>query len=99
MASDFVDCIARGEIAKPITKEYHGSFDILKNNVNTLSDRLRDMLLKLDSTANNLSSSASEILASTTHQASGASEQSAAISQTTATVEQVRAITEHASTR
>ncbi len=99
MAADFVDCIARGEVPQPITGEFRGNFEILKNNLNTLSARLRDMLLKLSNSANNLSAAASEILSTTTQQASGASEQSAAISQTTSTVEEVRTISEQASAR
>jgi methyl-accepting chemotaxis protein len=99
MATVFVDSISRGEVPPPITGEFRGSFETLKNNLNTLSSRTRKMLMSLSNSANNLSSVASEILATTTQQAAGASEQSAAISQTTATVEEVRAISEQASAR
>ncbi len=99
MATVFVQSISRGEVPPPITGDFRGSFEVLKNNLNTLSGRTRNMLMSLSNSANNLSSVASEILATTTQQAAGASQQSAAISQTTVTVEEVRVISEQASAR
>lgn len=99
MASTYVERIASGEIPPPITEVYRGSFEDLKNNLNVLSARLREMLTTIGTAANNLSSAASEIQAATTQQAAGASEQSAAIAQTTTTVEEVKAITDQTSLR
>ncbi len=97
--AEYVDRIARGEIPVPITTAYKGDFDVLKNNLNRLSERLREMLTALNSAAGNLGAAAAEILSATTQQASGATEQSAAISQTTTTVQEVKAISEQSSTR
>ncbi len=99
VAANYVDRISRGEIPEQITQSYRGDFDLLKNNLNRLSRRLRDMLASISTNATNLSSAAAEILSTTTHQASGASQQSAAISETTATVQEVRTISEHASSQ
>jgi methyl-accepting chemotaxis protein len=99
MAAEYVERITLGEIPEPIVEKYNGDFELLKNNLNRLSENLRIMLLGMTESANNLISSAAEILAATTQQASGASEQSAAISQTTTTVSEVKAITEQASMR
>ena len=99
VAAEYVDRIARGEIPQPITDKYRGDFDVLKNNLNHLSDRLREMISSMSSASANLSSASAEILAATTQQAAGASEQSAAISQTTTTVGEVKTISEQASMR
>jgi len=99
MAANYVDKIAGGVVPAPITETYNGDFNALKNNLNRMSDRLREMLTGISDAANSLSSATAEILAATTQQASGASEQSAAISQTTTTVEEVKASTEQASMR
>ncbi len=99
VAAEYVDRIAKGEIPQPITDKYRGDFDVLKNNLNHLSDRLREMISGISSASANLSSASAEILAATTQQAAGASEQSAAISQTTTTVGEVKTISEQASMR
>lgn len=98
-AAEYVDRMSRGEIPGQITAQYKGDFDVLKNNLNRLSDRLRDMLSALTTAANNLNTASAEILAATTQQASGATEQSASISQTTTTVQEVKAISEQSSNR
>ncbi len=99
MASQYVSLMAAGQIPASISEALEGDYDILKNNLNLLSEKLRDMLKDISAAANNLNTAASEILAATTQQASGASEQSAAISQTTTTVEEVKTISEQASQR
>ncbi len=99
MAAEYVDRIARGEVPGQINSRYKGDFDVLVNNLNRLSERLREMLSALTVAGNNLNTAAAEILAATTQQASGATEQSAAISQTTTTVQEVKAITEQGSNR
>jgi len=99
VAAIYVDSVANGIVPKPIVENYNGDFDTLKNNLNRMGSRLREMLSTINDITNNLSSAAAEILAATTQQASGASEQSAAISQTTTTVEEVKTSSEQASMR
>ena len=99
IASDYVDSISRGEVPAPLNVRLSGDFEILKDNMNRLSSRLKAMLENISLAANNLNTAAAEIQTATTQQASGASEQSAAISETTTTVEEVKAISEQASQR
>jgi methyl-accepting chemotaxis protein len=94
VAAGYVDSMAKGDIPGKITDKYNGDFDTFKNNLNRLSDSLRDMIGKISDATNNLSSAAAEILAATTQQASGSSEQAAAVTQTTTTVDEVKAISE-----
>ena len=95
-SAEYVDRIARGEIPQPITERYQGDFDLLKDNMNRLSERLRSMILEISSASSNLGSAAAEIMAATSQQVAGATEQSAAISQTTTTVDEVKTISEQA---
>jgi len=90
VAAQYVDRMAKGEIPPPITAEYAGDFDVLKNNLNELSRILKSMLGNIRETTSSVNAAASEILASTTEQASTISEQTAAVSQTSSTVDQAR---------
>ncbi len=99
MVANYVNQVSKGEVPLPISEELNGDFNLLKDNLNILSSRLREMLMDITAAANNLNTAATEILAATTQQASGATEQSAAISQTTTTVDEVRSISEQASQR
>lgn len=95
-ASEYVNQIAKGEIPAPITTQYAGDFGILRDNLNILSARLREMIGSLQEAANNLATAAAQILAATTQQATGASEQSASITETTTTVDEVKTISDQA---
>lgn len=95
-SAEYVNRIAKGEIPQPITEKYQGDFDLLKENMNRLSERLRAMVTEISGAASNLSAAAAEILAATSQQVAGATEQSAAISQTTTTVDEVKTISEQA---
>ncbi len=94
VAASYVDRIVKGEIPLPIAETYKGDFEDFKNNLNRLSESLRDMLGGIKQAVNNLSSSAAEILSATTQQSAGAAEQSAAVTQITTTVDEVKTIVE-----
>jgi methyl-accepting chemotaxis protein len=98
-AAAYVNQMAQGEIPEPITRRYAGDFDVLKENLNTLSASLREMLGNIQEAANNLSTASAQILAATSQQSAGATEQSASITQTTTTVDEVKAISEQAIAR
>jgi methyl-accepting chemotaxis protein len=99
IAAEFVNHMASGEVPPPITEKFSGDYETFKENLNNLSDRLRENLSNISSAANNLTSASAQILAATTQQAAGAAEQSASISQTTTTTAEVRTISEQASQR
>ena len=99
VAAEYVDRIAKGEIPAPITGEYKGDFDVLKNNLNEMSAILRSMLGSIRETATSLNTAISEILAVTTEQASMSAEQAASVSETTSTIQEVRQTAEQAAER
>ena len=44
VAASYVDNIAKGSIPKKITDEYHGDFNVIKNNLNTCIDALDGLI-------------------------------------------------------
>ena len=44
MTADYVDCISKGKIPEKITDEYHGDFNIIKDNINACIDGLGGMV-------------------------------------------------------
>ncbi len=99
VAAEYVSQIVQGEVPEPIATQYQGDYEVFKNNLNTLSASLRDMLGSIQEAANDLSTASAQILAATTQQSAGASEQSASITQTTTTVDEVKSISEQAIVR
>jgi methyl-accepting chemotaxis protein len=99
MAAGYLVRVAKGEIPQPITKEYSGDFEALKNNLNDMGAILRGMLGSIRETSTNLTTATSEILAVTTEQASMSSEQSAAVNEATSTLQEVRQTAEQAAER
>jgi methyl-accepting chemotaxis protein len=43
VSADYVDRISKGDIPTPITDTYHGDFNLLKNNLNTLIDAMNEI--------------------------------------------------------
>ena len=89
-AAGYIDRIARDDIPRPITDQYHGDFDLLKTNVNKMIANLRGANQELQSGFGVLASSSSEILATVSQVAAGASETATAVSETSTTAEEVK---------
>lgn len=52
MASNFLDKISKGEETSKITEEYRGDYNIIKNNINTCSGILMDILGDVEKVTN-----------------------------------------------
>ncbi len=90
VAARHIDRIARGEIPRPITDQYRGDFDLLRSNLNTMTDNLREFNGDLQTGLSVLAASSTEILVTVSQVAAGAAETATAISQTSTTAEEVK---------
>jgi methyl-accepting chemotaxis protein len=90
VAAGYVDRIARDDIPRPIADKYNGDFDVLKTNLNKMSDNLRGLNKELQSGFGVLASSSAEILATVSQVAATASETATAVSETSTTAEEVK---------
>jgi len=101
---EYMNELAHGNLSTPLMLHENGHqpddpLVVLGQNLNVMTDSLRNMIVQTKDAVNNLSSATAEILAATAQQAAGASEQSAAISETTTTVDELKTIAEQASRR
>jgi methyl-accepting chemotaxis protein len=90
VAAGYVDRIAKDDVPRPIDGKYNGDFDVLKTNLNKMSDNLRGLNKELQGGFGVLASSSAEILATVSQVAAGASETATAVSETASTVEEVK---------
>ncbi len=90
VAAAHVERIANGEIPRPIAESYSGDFDILKINLNSMTDGLRHFHEELTNGLSVLASSSTEILATVSQLAAGAAETATAVTETSTTTEEVK---------
>ncbi|MBU0997906.1 MAG: methyl-accepting chemotaxis protein [Firmicutes bacterium] len=90
VAANHVDRIARDEIPRPITETFNGDFNLLKINLNKMTDNLRNLNRELQGGFGVLASSSTEILATVSQVAAGATETATAVSETSTTAEEVK---------
>ncbi len=91
--SDVMAAMAEGDLTKPLRKDYRGTFDALKGNVNGTLENLRNTIIPLRSamdemrtTANEISSGNTNLSARTEQQASSLEETASSMEELTSTV-------------
>lgn len=89
VTSDYIGRISKGEIPDPITDNYNGDFDKIKNNLNILIESLNKVVGSIMTGTNSIVA-ASEELSNTAEQLSeGASEQASAAEQVSSSIEEM----------
>lgn len=81
--------MAQGDFSTKMTGEYKGDYLIMKENINSVVDSLREVLIKVTETTNELSASAAQISSSSEEMAAGASEQNSQTNDIAAAIEQM----------
>ena len=81
--------LADGDMTQRITAEYHGMFGQLKNDANTMAERIGATVAEIKTSANEVTSAAVEISASTTNLSQRTEEQAASLEETSASMEQI----------
>jgi methyl-accepting chemotaxis protein len=83
--------LANSEVGRRVTGSYSGAFEELKNNTNSVADRLSHMVIGLSATSTSLRTATGEILAGANDLADRTSRQAATIEQTSAAMAQLAA--------
>jgi methyl-accepting chemotaxis protein len=83
--------LAEGDFRQRITSDYQGSFGQLKNDANTMADRISSTLAELKAATREVTNAAAEISTSTTDLSQRTEEQAASLEETSASMEEMSA--------
>ncbi|KQT47044.1 hypothetical protein ASG47_10625 [Devosia sp. Leaf420] len=95
---DVLTALSNTDLTKRVAGNYAGAFERLKHNVNTVSDRLTEIVGRLRHTSLGVKNATGEILTGANDLSSSTTRQAAAIEETSAAMEQLsQTVTENAS--
>ena len=89
VAAEYVDRISKGDIPSKITDSYNGDFNVIKNNINTLIERLSDVVANIKMAADNVASGSQQMSSSSQQMSQGATEQAASAEEVSSSMEQM----------
>jgi len=95
-----LNALADGDLTQRITKDYQGAFNYLKEDVNTTSAKLAEIMTKLDEASEAISAASEEVSTGSGDLAERTEQQASSLEETAASLEQlgatVRTSAEHA---
>jgi methyl-accepting chemotaxis protein len=83
--------LAEGDFSRRITADYQGIFGILKNDANSMADRIASTISEIKEVGREVSNAAAEISTSTTDLSQRTEEQAASLEETSASMEEMSA--------
>jgi methyl-accepting chemotaxis protein len=83
--------LAEGDFSRRITADHQGIFGVLKNDANSMADRIASTISEIKSVGREVSNAAVEISTSTTDLSQRTEEQAASLEQTSASMEEMSA--------
>jgi methyl-accepting chemotaxis protein len=89
VAAKYVDQISKGTIPKEITDSYNGDFNAIKQNINTLIDRLSEVVANVKMAADNVASGSQQLSSSAQEMSQGATEQAASAEEVSSSMEEM----------
>ncbi len=89
--SNVIELMQQGDLTVKVEGDYSGTFDTLKQSVNSTLDSLRQVITEVRSNSESLAQASTEVSATAQSLAQGASEQAASVEETSAAVEQMTA--------
>ncbi|WP_193332173.1 methyl-accepting chemotaxis protein [Pseudoalteromonas ulvae] len=84
-----LDSMAHGDLTQRIEKEYKGSFDKLKRDINTTADKLTEVIDKINSSSNLVASGAEEISQGNADLSQRTEEQASSLEETASSMEEM----------
>lgn len=84
-----LDSMAHGDLTQRIEKDYQGSFDKLKRDINTTADKLTEVIDKINSSSNLVASGAEEISQGNADLSQRTEEQASSLEETASSMEEM----------
>ncbi|MCF6282933.1 MAG: methyl-accepting chemotaxis protein [Candidatus Polarisedimenticolaceae bacterium] len=81
--------MAKGDLTKPIEKEYEGTFDAVKNDINNTLINLEEIVGKMRESADLMSTSSEEIVSGNTNLSNRTEQQASALQETASSMEEL----------
>lgn len=86
-----MSALADGNLTERIDADYHGAFATLKNDANTMAERIGATIAEIKAAAREVTNASAEISTSTTDLSQRTEEQAASLEQTSASMEEISA--------
>jgi methyl-accepting chemotaxis protein len=86
-----LSALAEGDMTQRINANYQGMFDQLKNDANTMAERIGSTIAEIKSSAREVTNASAEISTSTTDLSQRTEEQAASLEETSASMEEISA--------
>jgi methyl-accepting chemotaxis protein len=86
-----LSALAEGDLTQRITAEYEGAFSQLKNDANTMAERIGKTIAEIKLSAREVTNASAEISTSTTDLSQRTEEQAASLEETSASMEEISA--------
>ncbi|WP_158541630.1 methyl-accepting chemotaxis protein [Pelagibacterium lacus] len=88
-AGQVLSALARTDLTQRMEGSYHGAFAALRDDTNSVADKLTEIIVRLRTTSRGLKTATSEILAGANDLSERTTRQAAAIEETSAAIEQL----------
>ncbi|MDM8523472.1 methyl-accepting chemotaxis protein [Desulfococcaceae bacterium HSG8] len=88
----YLDRLSQGDIPEPISEEYMGDFNNIKNNLNTMINNFIRFAVDVQESAEQVAAGAEQLRSSADQVSQGTSEQSAGVEQISTSMEQMSAM-------
>ncbi|HBG21175.1 MAG TPA: methyl-accepting chemotaxis protein [Desulfobulbaceae bacterium] len=89
MTADYVDKVAKGIIPPGITDAYKGQYNIIKDNINSMVEKLGEVVTEVQVAADNVASGAQEMSTTAQQMSQGATEQAASAEEVSSSMEEM----------
>jgi len=86
---EYIDRISRGDIPGKITDEFQGDFDVMKQGLNTMVDKLTEFAMGIQGSAEQVASGSQQMSTSAEQMSQAATEQSSSVEEVTSSMEEM----------
>jgi methyl-accepting chemotaxis protein len=91
VAAEYVDRISKGDIPEPITDNYNGDFNEIKNNLNEMIENLTKFALDTQTAAEQVASGSQQLNSNSEEMSQGATEASSSVEEVSSSMEEMNA--------
>ncbi|KJS01733.1 MAG: hypothetical protein VR65_08290 [Desulfobulbaceae bacterium BRH_c16a] len=89
VTADYVDKVSKGIIPPGITESYKGQYNIIKDNINSMVEKLGEVVTEVQVAADNVAGGAQEMSTTAQQMSQGATEQAASAEEVSSSMEEM----------